>query len=132
MKIIILAVCAIALATPTLAAQANFRAECRKTSDRGCSANANGVYNAPPGKYIEEQSVTSGQVLNYWLKQPICGKPTLEGKVYKQFPGTTATATFHTSFKAPIHVESGSGGGNIGKVAFIDCRYNFRLGDLPQ
>ncbi len=132
MKLILFSV---ALATiggaAATAAEANFRAECRKTNDRGCSADTFGVYNAPPGKYIEPDSVTSGSVVNYWKKQPRCHKPVLEGRVGYTIPGTTATATFFTSFKAPLHVESGSGGGDIGKVAFVNCRYNFVLGNLP-
>lgn len=108
-----------------------FRAECRKANDRGCSADNTGVYQAPDGKYIEPDSVTAGQVMNYWKVQPRCQSPALAGRVPYTIPGTTAVASFFTSFQAPLHVESGSGLDDIGKVAFVTCRYSFRLGDLP-
>lgn len=109
-----------------------FRTECRKTSDRGCSANGAGVYQAPSGYYIEADSISEGQVVNYWKKQPRCYAPKLDGRVAVPFPGTTAVATFFTSFNAPMHVESGSGGGNLGQVAFVNCRYSFRINELPN
>lgn len=112
-------------------ANSTFRAECRKTSDRGCSADKIGVYQAPTGYYIEPSSISAGEVLNYWMKQPRCLLPTLDGRVAIPFPNSDASATFYTSFKAPLHVESGSGGANIGKVAFVDCRYSFQIKKLP-
>lgn len=108
-----------------------FRAECRKTSDRGCSADKFGVYQAPSGYYIEPKSISVGEVINYWKKQPRCHLPILDGLVSVPFPGSDAVATFYTSFKAPIHVESGSGFADMGKVAFVDCRYRFQVKKLP-
>ena len=109
----------------------SFRTECRKAHSGGCSANGQGVYQAPTGYYIEKDSISSGEPLNYWMKQPRCYQPQLDGSVSIPFPGTTAMATFYTSFKAPMHVESGSGMANIGKVAFVNCRYRFRISRLP-
>ena len=128
MAIMILAVFGVSWAG---AEEATLRVECRKTSDRGCSANGAPAYQAPPGKYVKATSLSTGTVINYWAKNPVCGAAKPAGFVVYAPQGVDVEAQLPTSFTAPLHVESGSGGINIGKVAFVNCRYTFVPGDIP-
>jgi len=71
-------------------------------------------------------------VVNFWKKEPRCGQPQPSGHITYVIPNTDVEAQLMTSFSAFLHVESGSGLGDMGKVAFVDCEYSFVLGDIPN
>ncbi len=105
--------------------------QCRKLSDRGCTANDMPSYQAPPGMYIEPDSVSSGSIVSFNGIKPVCYAPKLDGRVGYTIPNTTATATFFTSFKAHVQVQSGSGWSNMNQVFKIKCKYSFVINKLP-
>lgn len=112
------------------AADATLRAECRKPDDRGCTARATNCVSAPDGKYID--NVTPGSVVDFWNKNAQCGAPRMASHVPFQIPNTDINAFLFTSFCADLHVESGSGPADIGKVAYVNCRYTYGLRDIPK
>lgn len=107
------------------------RAECRKGSDRGCTASYPVCYTAPNGKFIRASSMSPGSILGYWSKKPRCGAPEVGSLLPYTIPGTDLETQLPLSFCAHLHVESGSGFINIGKVAYVDCEYSFSLSNLP-
>lgn len=107
------------------------RAECRKGSDRGCTASYPVCHTAPDGKFIRASSLSPGSVLGYWSKNPRCGAPEVGSLLPYTIPGTDLETQLPLSFCAHLHVESGSGFSGIGKVAYVDCEYSFSLSDLP-
>lgn len=107
------------------------RAECRKGSDRGCTASYPVCYTAPDGKFIRASSLSPGSVLGYWSKNPRCGSPEVGSLLPYTIPGTDLETQLPLSFCAHLHVESGSGFSSIGKVAYVNCEYSFSLSDLP-
>ncbi len=107
------------------------RAECRKSSDRGCTASYPVCHTAPDGKFIRASSLSPGSVLGYWSMNPSCGSPEVGSLLPYTIPGTDLETQLPLSFCANLHVESGSGFSSIGKVAYVDCAYSFSLSDLP-
>lgn len=119
-------------ATPVLADEAILRVECKKESDRGCTADGLVTYQAPSGKYIKAGSISpSGTVMNYWNKEPRCLEAKPSASVPFAVPETDIVASLDTAFTAHLHIESGSGMLDLGKVAFVNCKYTFVLGDIP-
>lgn len=113
--------------------EAILRVECRKGSDRGCTAHGPACYQAPAGKYIKSGTLSKvGQVVNFWSKQPRCLAAETTSSIPYTFPGTDIIASLDTGFCATLHIESGSGFSNLGKVAFVNCKYTFELGDIPD
>ena len=49
-----------------------------------------------------------------------------------RLPGTDIVAYLYTSAEANLHVESGSGPGDLGQVFYVNCKYTFRTKTLPQ
>lgn len=97
---------------------------CRKGNDKGCTAAGLSCAMAPKGKFITPGSFGGkGSVKSYWKKNPVCGASQ---------PGRTVTLTHPdigeytqaVELCAPTHIESGSGFGDIGKVAFVNCAYS--------
>lgn len=116
------------------AREATLRVECRKTSDSGCTGHANQVISAPSGYYIVRDSISPGQVINTNNRggyRPLCGPATMSGSVPFPVPGTDIIADLFTSAYAPLHVESGGGGGDLGQVFYVNCRYSFQIRRLP-
>lgn len=112
-----------------------FRTECKKTDDRGCTADGPVCYTAPHGKAINPGSLPAqGTVVNHWNKEPRCGKAVAGQLEYFQVPGAQSgvVAAYVTGFCANIHIESGSGFDNIGSNAFVNCRYGFSEFDIPK
>ena len=128
---------ALAFSEPALAqktTEAVLRVECRKTSDRGCTGRGDQVIAAPAGYYIVRDSISPGQVLNTNNRggyRPLCGPARMAGSVPFPVPGTDIIADLFTSAVASLHVESGSGGGDLNKVFFVNCRYTYQVRRLP-
>ena len=121
----------VAFASAASAESVILEGECRKRDTGGCTANNHPTYQAPDGKYIEPDSIAAGSVVSFNGIQPRCYEPELEGRVPYTIPGTSAVATFFTSFSAHVQVQSGSGIRDMNQVFKIKCEYNFNLGDLP-
>ena len=111
---------------PAFAETAMLRSECRKEHSGGCSATRQVCHSVPSGTYLIEGSVGDGTVVNFWNKNPLCGSASLAGYVAIPVQGLPHPPSYPTQFCAQLHVESGSGIMDIGKVAFVDCRYSFR------
>jgi len=108
------------------------RGECRKGSDRGCSVDVRSCYEAPQGFYIVDGSLSQGSVDGYWNRNPICGPAEVTAFSRYLIPQTVVVAELAKAFCASLHVESGSGFADIGRVAYINCSYSFDLGLIPQ
>ena len=125
----------VAFPTLTLAAESNVRAECRKTSDRGCTAHTKATIKAPDGQYLIPDSLSNGEVTgtnNRGGYTPLCGPVKATGTVPYQLPGTDIIAYLYTSAEATLHVESGGGFGDMQQVFYVNCRYSFRTKTLPN
>jgi len=96
--------------------------ECRKSSDRGCTAHAEDCYVAPSNFRIVENSISNGVISNFWGKNPTCGVPRVSKLDDSGKP---------IGFCATHHVESGSGVANLGKVAYVSCEYQIELTAIP-
>lgn len=109
--------------------QFTLRVECRKGSDRGCTASARVCANAPEGYYFAAGQSIAGAHNNSWSPghAPVCGTATT-GAEGVPINGLLAPI----SMCAGLHAESGSGGMNIGKVAFVNCNYTATIYPIPK
>jgi hypothetical protein len=124
-----------AVVAPSDTVTVTVRAECRKTSDRGCTAHNLADISAPAGRYMIPDSLTVGTVVgtnNRGGYRPLCGMPVAVGTVPYQIPETDVIAYLYTSAKAPLHVESGGGYGDLKQVFYVNCQYTFRTGTIPH
>lgn len=119
------------IGTMANAASTILRVECRKDGSGGCTADYEDCYSAPDGKFIRDGSISAGSAEKFWLKQPRCGAARISSRVSVILQNGSPDR-LATGFCANLHVESGSGMMNLGQVAFVDCRYDFQLGDIPQ
>lgn len=104
------------------------RVECRKSSDRGCTASAPVCANAPSGRYFAVQSVSGSDAGSYSPGHaPVCGIAST-GAEGVSIGGLLAP----TSMCANLHAESGSGISNIGKVFYAKCRYTAVTYPIPE
>ena len=128
-------VAAVALGTDCASAQSNpephtfmLRVDCRKDSDRGCTASNRVCANAPEGRYFAPQTV-SGAVDSALSpgRDPICGVAETGGQ---GVPVNGLLAP--TSMCAGLHAESGSGFGGLGQEYYVNCRYTATTYAIPQ
>lgn len=105
------------------------RVECRKDSDRGCTASGRICANAPSGYYFAAGQSVAGAHNNSWSPghAPVCGTATT-GAEGVPVNGLLAPI----SMCAGLHAESGSGGANLGKVAFVNCTYTATTYPIPD
>lgn len=107
----------------------DLRVECRKTNSRGCTASGQATTHAPRGMFFIGGQNVPGKVISSWSPghQPVCysAKPT--GGVPVRH-GLVA----QTSMSGGLHAESGSGMSNIGKVAYVVCRYTAQIAPIPR
>jgi len=119
-------IAAILLAGIASAETVTLRVECRKDSDRGCTASGRACSAIGDSRYIVPGSPSGGTVQNYWSKNPRCGAPEADGYVAVPDTGLPYPPSYATQVCASLHVESGSGFANLGKVAFVNCNYQVR------
>jgi len=73
-----------------------------------------------------------GQIIDFFRINPMCGRPEMAETVPHILSGTNIEGHLPISFCSMMHVESGSGPSDIGKVSFISCKYSFEIGPLPK
>lgn len=109
-----------------------FRAECRKVNDSGCTdhwdeATNRNCVTSPPGWAVHVPSISTGSVQAHGI-QLHCGHILTGDQI------TVDSAFGPQSLSQGIcvrsHVESGSGGGSIGTVFFNVCRSTFTVVQL--
>lgn len=104
------------------------RAECRKGSSGGCTANGTVCANAPAGRYFAVQDISGADAGSYSPgTTPRCGiaKTGAQGVAVNGLLAPTSMCAF-------IHGESGSGMANIGKVFYVKCGYTATTYPLPN
>lgn len=79
-------IAAILLAGIASAETVTLRVECRKDSDRGCTASGRACSAIGDNRYIVPGSPSGGTVQNFWSKNPRCGAPEADG--YAAVPNT--------------------------------------------
>ncbi|WP_411892531.1 hypothetical protein [Yoonia sp. SDW83-1] len=118
---------------PAMAEEVTSRAECRKTHTGGCTAWGDNSYTAPSGKYIKRaHQLPVGTIINHLGVKPLCREPIASTSVTRTFPNSDAEATFYTAIRLRPYQESGSGIGGLNQVYFVNCKYEFQLGTLPD
>ena len=108
------------------------RVECRKENDRGCTAASTQIWTAPNGRYIDIASLGAGTINNYWLKNPACGVAEVATFTNITVPGLPTPVLLPISFRDPLHVESGAGLKDLGKVAYVNCTYTVKTYPIPS
>lgn len=103
----------------------SYRVECRKTSDRGCTADNTSCKTAPSGQLFINVKMAGGQG---WLPEKVrCSKSEGDQRsvlATVNLPDgtmTTVDVTGYTQICVNAHAESGSGGANLNKVAWANC-----------
>lgn len=107
------------------------RVECRKTDDRGCTGDDYRSWSAPNGRYIDVASLGAGTVDGYWKKEPRCGVAQVATYTNANIPGVPTPIALPISFRAVVHVESGAGLLDIGRVAWVNCIYTVTTYPIP-
>lgn len=107
-------------------------ATCRKTNTGGCTAKGDVCFSAPSGKFIEAASLGKGVVKSHWKKNPICETARPTSFVYVTPKGFPAAVPLPVQACLFSQAESGSGGGDFGKVAFVNCELTFVVHEIPK
>lgn len=106
------------------------RVECRKTSDKGCTADPGPVCaNAPSGYFFAAGQSVSGQLVSkhsprtHWCKEASTGA---------QGVPIGGGLLAPTSMCASLHAESGGGMGGLNDVFHIECSYTATIHPIPK
>lgn len=110
---------------------AHLSAWCRKNSDRGCTAHQRICKTLPPNHYVVEGSVSSGVLGDWWAKNPTCYPAELDGWKAVSGTGLPQPPRYPSQICATLHIESGSGGGNMGRKAVVNCTYTYESFKYP-
>ncbi|GIT86128.1 hypothetical protein [Roseobacter sp. OBYS 0001] len=122
-----------ATVSPT-ATEVAIRGECRKTIDSGCTFSAYVGFNAPAGHYIVRDYILAGTVVNSDNRRghrPLCDPREPDATVPFPVPGMDIVADLNVSGKAILHVESGSGFGDLNQVFFVNYKYTYQTKPIP-
>jgi len=117
---------------PVHAEEIILRTECRKENTGGCTSAGLKVWAAPAGMYIDVAGIGTGTIVNSWGKNATCRAPEPDATASTVLPGLPVPVPLPIGFKAYLHIESGSGISNLGKVAFVNCKYNVTLYPIPK
>lgn len=106
----------------------DIRVECRKSSDRGCTAHDSQEFSAPLGMLIYSDA-TIVEAQNGWGDGKQFCNLDFGGEVEVDF---VEADMMYRTVRLTAHAESGSGFMNLGKVAFRSCRVAVTLVEQPR